>query len=181
MSNLSLDELFAAAKAEYAKTLKTKPVAASVPRWTRGLNVRLLHTGTNAFLGDFSEWLSSRDGARRLTREEDNTLPIHKTEWIAGDWGVNTPEPANCPRSEKRYIVELPLELEGTPLLVGRADIEVSLEAGAIISACLVSDSTFFNGDGEILEFPAAFNIYPLLTRGCKVIIFHEVRQQQEL
>lgn len=185
MSDLTLDELFAAAKKEYAKTLAAKSSTVKAvpesPRWVRGPNVRLLHKDTQAFLGDFSEWLSPKDGARKLTREADGAFPIDKVEWIAGDWGVNNPTVMEYVKLDQRRAVEIPLELEGSPSLLGKADVIVAFQDAAIVSASLVADTTFFDGAGQIFELPANFNVYPLLTRTSKIILFQEVRRQQEM
>ena len=178
MSDLTLDELFAAAKKEYAKVLAAKPVkeAPTPTRWVRGLNIRLLHSGTDAFLGDFSEWLSGKDGARKLVREEDNSLPIHKIERIAGDWGTNAPLAADCPKKGYQYLVELEVLLEETVPLCGRAGMLVSFTGEVVEAACTVDEYSFAGG-GQILELPFNFNLYPLLTRASKIALFTEVRR----
>ena len=184
MSDLTLDELFATATAEYKKTLggKQRPAPSIAPtpstQWQRGFNIRLMHRETNSSLGDFSEWRQA-DGTRKLVREPDNSLPIHKIEWITGYWGARTPPPQVYADADERFQMEISCILEAEDEYHGSAKLTVTLKDGAIQSAALLCE-TSFAAPSEILILPALFNIYPLLTRSSKIALFEEVRRQRK-
>ena len=184
MSDLTLDELFATATAEYKRTLsgKQRPASSIAPtpstQWQRGYNIRLMHRETNSPLGDFSEWRQA-DGTRKLVREPDNSLPIHKLEWIAGYWGVRAPVPQVYVEADERFQMEIPCILEAEDEYHGVAKVTVTIKDGAVQSAALLLE-TSFSSPSEILIIPPVFNIYPLLTRASKIALFEEVRRQRK-
>lgn len=185
MSDLTLDELFATATAEYKKTLtgkgaKPAPSIAPTPatQWQRGFNIRLMHRETNTVLGDFSEWRQA-DGSRKLVREPDNSLPIHKIEWMSGYWGARTPIPQVYTSADERYQMEIPVTFEAEEEFIGTAKLTVTLTGGAVTSATLLAEASFA-APSEILVLPQLFNLYPLLTRAAKIALFEEVRRQRK-
>ena len=184
MSDLTLDELFATATAEYKKTLTGKqrpaPTIAPTPstQWQRGFNIRLMHRETNSTLGDFSEWKQA-DGTRKLVREPDNSLPIHKLEWISGYWGARHPVPQVYVEADERFGMEILVVLEAEEEYHGTASLTVVIKDGAVHSAVLLVE-TSFSSPSEILILPPLFNIYPLLTRTSKIALFEEVRRQRK-
>lgn len=145
--------------------------------WTRTRGVALIHRETNTLLGNFSEYVHSRDrSARKLVRETE-PLAIEGSEWVSGPLWLEWP--ADIPSPERQVsivecLVDLYLpELGVRSLAVG---VDVTLSYGGIAHVTL-RDATYFVSDDRRSAFrlPKGLDVLEGLSLDCKLALRAEV------
>ena len=189
MSDLSLDELFAQAraahkaerKAAFERVTKVKskldPVDAPVEpagifanpdNWIEGRGIALVHQETQILLGNFREWRHrSVADARRLVRSA-TPISVEAVEEVDFGLAVQPPQLAAAAHHSKvQTIRTLDLVLETPAVAAKRVLICVHSYDTWTTKAVLVEPTTFAE-EGTILQLPAGVDILACLTRESK-------------
>lgn len=192
MSDLSLDELFAQARAamkeerrqaheKKARAAKGKPAEVEPPvepqsiyanpeNWVEGRGLALVHEPTQTFLGNFREWTHKTVlDARRLVRV-NTPIAVSGTEFV--QYGVpeaGVPFPA-ARRAESLVHKTLPLVLDH-PAVHARETLVCVHFFDGWTAKCILVDTTTFEGDGFILSLPGGVDILPQLSRETKRLL----------
>ena len=180
MTDLSLDQLFAEAKAAmkvqrreaFAAKAKqpTSPPSLEEPsafanpeNWIEGAGVALIHRESQTLLGNFQSFRYKFDRTiRRLVRSQS---PISVAGIEEVDFGYEPPKiPLTSPRVETQEIKTLDLTLVTPALSARRVLVCVHYYNGWTARVVLVEPTTF-TGAGELIQFPAGVEILPVLDR----------------
>ncbi len=183
MTNVSLDDLFAQARAamkaerakEHARKAKVpvpEPVEplglfANPDNWVRTHGIALVHRESQLLLGNFWEWRhKSVADARRLVRSEE-PIAVKGVEEV--DFGLSAlaPPAIRSGRVETQRIVTHDVMLEAPKVSAPAVLLCVHYYDGWTARAVLVEPVSFAEG-GEILQLPAGVDVFSAMTRECK-------------
>jgi len=185
LSHLSLDELFAQARAAVkrergeAHKRKAKDPVAPLPEphtvfsnpdnWTRTRGLALIQRSTQTLLGNFWEWQHrSVKDARRLVRSAEPIL-VEGVEEI----DLTLAAPSAVPLGEKvetQREVRIDVLLETPKVFSAAVPLLVHYYDNWTAKATLISPTLFAEG-AEILLLPAGVDIFPVLTRETKILL----------
>lgn len=199
---ITLDELFAQAKAHLRGEAGKRAAEAAKPRrtrakddapeirgttlfyslaenWTRIGGVALIHEETGTVLGNFSEYRHRFEPATTKLVREPGLIPVTETRSMSGSWWLEEkqrPEPQR-PWHEQRSIV-VHLHLGELKLHSPACEVVVFLSYGAIDRVELAADTLFAGEDGsqeQLVSMPAGTNVREVTSLDCKMAIRKEL------
>lgn len=191
MSDLSLDDLFAAAmrakRADDAATAKRPAAKKLLPvtekvepsalytnpdNWQRGRGIALIHDETNTVLGTFVEYTHKTEKATRRLVKEDSPITVAATERVTGDWWVAEHHEITPPQDHhERRTVILPLILDKLGVHAPLVEVVAMLSYGMTARVELAEDTMFAQLEAAegLFFLPAGADILPVMARDCKI------------
>lgn len=168
-----------AAKAAEAPPQTPNQLYLNPENWERSRGVALIHKETQTLLGNFDEFLHKRvAGAKKLVRAE-SPIQIDSVEYVSGGWwlGEDRRPPKAEMWTEQRECI-LHVQLGDLALHAPGVRLLVAISFGGIAQAALTAETTFMQTEGteRFITLPAGTNIYPCMTRDCKIKLRMEIR-----
>lgn len=145
-------------------------IYANPANWVKGRCIAVIHSDTQALIGNFQEWLhTSVPSARRLVK---SPVPLSVTCVESVNWGIFAEQHMEplAPRTEPD-----PTQLTTTLALAfpvtypAECSVAVHYQGGGTARVALTAPVNFTTLEGEVLSLPCGIDILPCLDRPSKI------------